>query len=602
MLILGINAYHPDCSACVVKDGQLIAAVEEERFVRIKHWAGFPKESIRYCLKEAGIGLEDIDYIALNRDPKANFYKKVIFTILKRPSFSLVKNRLYNMLKIETFKDTLSKEFSIPKEKIKAKIDTIEHHRAHLASAFFVSSFEDATVVSIDGFGDFTSCMVAKGNGSKLRVLYEINYPHSLGMFYTAFTQFLGFNKFGDEYKVMGLSAYGKPEYLKEMEEILVLKPNGRFALNLGYFSFYKSRDCMLWNDAAPALETVYSEKLVKKFGPPRKYEEEMTPVHWNLAASAQEIYEKAFFHILNYVHERIGIPNLCLAGGCALNSLANGKIFDKTPFKEVYIQPASSDAGGSLGAGYYLYHQRLNKKRIFEMRSAYWGPEFGEEELSYELGVMSNELNKIGCSVKKMENQEELCRETARLIADGKIAGWFQGRMEWGPRALGNRSILVDPRRKEMKDILNARIKKREWFRPFAPSVLLEKTGEYFEKDYPDPFMLKVYPVKKDKRELIPAVTHVDGTGRLQTVSKEENPLYWRLIKEFENITGVPVLLNTSFNENEPIVNTPKEALDCFLRTRMDVLVLGKYVIQRPYTGHSCESRNPSPLSRGQV
>ncbi len=363
---------------------------------------------------------------------------------------------------------------------------------------------------------------------------------------------------------------------------MLILKPKGRFVLNLDYFSFYKSRDCMLWNNAAPILEDVFSEKFIRKFGPPRKYEEEITPFHMNLAASLQAVYEKAFFHILNYVYDKTGMHNLCLAGGCALNSLANGKIFDKTPFKEVYIQPAASDAGGSLGAAYYLYHQVFGKKRAFKMEHAYWGAGFSEKEISYELGVMSDELNKEGCEVKKIDDQEALCRETAQLIADGKIVGWFQGRMEWGPRALGNRSILVDPRRKEMKDVLNARIKRREWFRPFAPSILLEKTGEYFQKSYPDPFMIKVYPIKKDKRWLIPAVTHIDGTGRLQTVSRKENPLYWRLIKEFEDITGVPLVLNTSFNENEPIVCSPREALDCFLRTRMDALVLGKTIIKR--------------------
>jgi len=582
MHILGINAYHPDSSACIVKDGELIAAAEEERFKRIKHWAGFPQESIKYCLKEARIGIEELDYIALNRNPKVNFYKKVIFVLLNRPSLSLVKSRLSNMLRIERIKYILSKEFSIPKRKIKAKICNIEHHRAHLASSFFVSPFEESTVVSLDGFGDFTSCMVAKGKDNRINVLYEINYPHSLGLFYTAFTQYLGFKKFGDDYKVMGLSAYGKPEYKKKMEEILVLKPEGRFALNLDYFSFYKKRDCMLWDNTEPLLDDIFSEKLTERFGPPRKEEDEVSPYHYDLAASMQEIYEEAFFHILNYAYKITGISNLCLAGGCALNSLANGKIFDRTPFKEIYIQPGASDAGGSLGACYYLYHHILNEKRIFMMREAYWGPSFSEPELKNELNKNRGELEDNRCLVEKIEDKDELCSLTARLISEGKIVGWFQGRMEWGPRALGNRSILVDPRRQEMKDILNARIKKREWFRPFAPSILLERTGEYFEKDYPEPFMLKVYRVKEDKKKIIPAVTHIDGTGRLQTISKEENSLFWQLIKEFEKITGVPVLLNTSFNENEPIVCKPQEAIDCFLRTNMDILVIGNYLIRK--------------------
>jgi carbamoyltransferase len=580
MHILGINAYHPDSSACIIKDGELIAAVEEERFLRIKHWAGLPKESIKYCLKEADIGLEDVDYIALNRDPRANFYKKIIFTVSKKPSLSLVKNRLSNVFKIGWMRNTLSKEFSVPEKKIKAKIYNVEHHRAHLASSFFVSPFDKSTIVSLDGFGDFTSTMVAQGNANRIDVLYEVNYPYSLGLFYTAFTQFLGFKKFGDEYKVMGLCAYGKPKYASEMGEVLVLKPKGRFVLNLDYFSFYKGKGGMLWDNTEPILEEVFSKKLIEKFGPPRKYEDEITSFHCDIAASIQDVYEKAFFHILNYAYKISGVSNLSLAGGCALNSLANGKIFDSTPFKEVYIQPGSSDSGGSLGASFYLYHQVLKNNRKFVMNHAYWGPKFSESEINKEIEGKKKELE--SCIIEKIEDSNVLCRKVAECIAGGKIVGWFQGRMEWGPRALGNRSILVDPRRKEMKDILNARIKRREWFRPFAPSLLLEKVGDYFEKDYPDPFMIKVYPVKEEKRDVIPAVTHADGTGRLQTVSKEENPLYWNLIREFERITGVPVLLNTSFNENEPIVNTPSEALDCFLRTKMDVLVMGSFMFER--------------------
>ncbi len=580
MYILGINAYHPDSSAAIIHDGKLIAAAEEERFLRIKHWAGFPKEAIRYCLKEANVGLEEVDYIALNRKPQANFYKKIIFVLLKRPSFPLIKDRISNIFKVERIKNTLSKEFLVPENKIKAKIYNIEHHRAHLASAFFVSPFKKATVVSLDGFGDFTSCMVAKGKDNKIKVLSAVNYPHSLGLIYTAFTQFLGFKKFGDEYKVMGLAAYGKPKYLQKMEEILILKPEGKFNLNLDYFAFYKKGQGMLWNNTEPMLEDVFSEKFIEKFGSPRRDEEEVSSFHCELAASLQAMYEKAFFHILNYAHRITGVSNLCLAGGCALNSLANGKIFDSTSFKEVYIQPGASDAGGSLGAGYYLYHQILDNKREFLMQHAYWGPGFNDDEIGKAMEERKKELE--GCFVEKVEDDDKLCHKAAEFIAQGKIVGWFQGRMEWGPRALGNRSILVDPRRKGMKDILNERIKRREWFRPFAPSILLEKVGEYFAKDYPDPFMLKVYPIREEKKEIIPAVTHVDGTGRLQTVSKEENPLYWKLIKEFERITGIPVLLNTSFNENEPIVCMPKEALDCFLRTKMAVLVIGNIIIRR--------------------
>jgi len=581
MYILGLNCYHPDSSACIVKDGMLLAAAEEERFLRIKHWAGFPGESIAYCLKEAGIGLEDIDYIALNRNPKANLHKKLIFILSGKASLQLVTNRLLNVFKIKEIKDMLSEKFSVPKNKIEAKIFHIEHHRAHLASAFFVSPFENAAVISIDGFGDFTSCMVARGASNKLDILYEINFPYSLGIFYTAFTQFLGFKSFGDEYKVMGLAAYGKPSFTDKIRKILVLGPKGSFRLNPEYFSFYKSRNSMFWNNVEPKLEDVFSDKLIRDFGPVRNYNEEILAFHCDIASSAQQIYEEVFFHILNYAYEITSSHNLCLAGGCALNSLANGKIFDHTPFKEIYIQPASSDGGGSLGAAYYLYNCILKQKRKFIMKDAYWGPAFNRGQIEAILNKNREQLK--GYAIEIIENNSELCRKTAEFIAQGKIVGWFQGRMEWGPRALGNRSILADPRKNEMKDILNARIKKREWFRPFAPAVLLEDLGEYFEKNYPDPFMLKVYRVRQDKINIIPAVTHIDGTGRVQSVSREENPLFWQLINEFKKITGVPMFLNTSFNENEPIVCTPQEALDCFLRTKMDVLVLGNYLIKKP-------------------
>jgi len=578
MYILGINAYHGDSSACLIKDGSLITAVEEERFRRIKHWAGFPTKSIKYCLESEVLSLEDIDYIAINRNPKANLYKKVLFTLRNRPSFALIKDSLKNALKVKDIKIIMSERLGMKGQKIKAELYHIEHHRAHMASAFFVSPFERAAILSIDGFGDFVSTMMGIGEGNKIEVIDQVNFPHSLGLFYTALTQYLGFPKYGDEYKVMGLSAYGRPIYLKEMEEIVRLKQNGRFELNLDYFVHHSEGVSMLWEDSEPILGRAYSDRLIEKFGPERRYGEPITEHHQDIAASLQAMYEKAFFHILNYLYERTKIKNLCLAGGCALNSVANGKIFDNTPFKEVYIQPAANDAGGSLGAAYYLYHQIFGKQRNFVMDKVYWGPDFSEAEISEKLKVRSEELN--NCKIEKIDNEDKLCKKVAKYIADGKVVGWFQGRMEWGPRALGNRSILVDPRRAEMKDILNARIKRREPFRPFAPSILLEAVGEYFEKDYPDPFMIKVYPIKEDKRKVIPAVTHVDGTGRLQTVSKEENPLYYKLIKEFEKITGVPVVLNTSFNENEPIVCTPDEALDCFLRTKMDVLVLGNVII----------------------
>ena len=585
MYILGINAYHSDSSACIVADGKLVAAVEEERFNRIKHWAGLPVESVRYCLKEAGVDIADVEHIAINRNPKANILKKAVFAFSKRPSIKLVTDRINNASKVSDLKTALCKEFKIQNSKLKIEFHNVEHHVAHLASSFFVSPFEDAAVVSVDGFGDFVGAMWGVGRDNGIEVKHRTFFPHSLGLLYLAFTQYLGFMKYGDEYKVMGLAAYGEPEFLDKMRKVAVsegIPNNGSplFRLNLDYFLHHMGKVSMTWEKGEPKIEPVFSETLKQICGPSRKASEKISQRHMNIARSLQELYEELFFHILNTVYKSTGIKRLALAGGCAMNSLANGKIFEKTPFEEVYIQPAAGDAGGAVGAAYYVWNQLLSKSRSFVLESPYLGAEFNEYEISHELEVRERELG--SCKIEKIEDTDILCRQTAKEIADAKVVGWFQGRMEWGPRALGNRSILCDPRRHDMKDILNSKIKRRESFRPFAPSILEEHTGEYFETSYPDPFMLKVYKIKPEKRDIIPAVTHVDGTGRLQTVSRDMNPLYRQLISEFNKITGIPVLLNTSFNENEPIVNTPKEALECFLRTKMDVIVMGKYVISR--------------------
>ncbi|MFX0202454.1 MAG: carbamoyltransferase, partial [Candidatus Hodarchaeota archaeon] len=457
----------------------------------------------------------------------------------------------------------------------------------HLASAFMVCPFEKAALVSVDGFGDFVGAMWGTGKGNWLEVGDRIFFPYSLGLFYLALTQFLGFPKYGDEYKVMGLAGFGEPSQLENMRRIVKLNSNGRFELGLAYFIHHSEGVTMTWDGGEPRMGPVYSGEMERLLGPARHIDESIEKRHHDIAASLQAMYEEAFFHLLNDIYERTKIPSLCLAGGCAFNSVANGKIFDRTPFEKVYIQAAAGDAGGALGAAFYVWNQELEQPRDFVMEHAYWGPEFSEAELREAIRLRREDLEKLSCKIERITDEAELCQKTAKEMADGKVVGWFQGRMEWGPRALGNRSILVDPRRAEMKNVLNARIKRREPFRPFAPSILLERVGEYFERDYPDPFMIKVYPIRPDKRAEIPAVTHVDGTGRLQTVRKEDNPLYWRLIKEFEKITGVPVVLNTSFNENEPIVCTSNEALHCFLRTKMDVLVLNNYIVGK---GPKCE------------
>jgi carbamoyltransferase len=582
MNILGINAYHADSSACIMRNGELIAAVEEERFARIKHWAGFPWQSIQYCLCEAGVNVAEIDHIAVNRNPKANFLHKAWYLLRQRPSLGLVQDRLKNASTMMDIRKKIIEASGIPAEKFKAKVSYVEHHMAHLASAFMVSPFEKAAVVSVDGFGDFVGAMWGIGNGSHIDVKEKIYFPHSLGLFYLAITQLLGFTKYGDEYKVMGLAAYGEPAEQYNMQKMIKLNSDGRFGLDLNYFVHQIKGATMTWDGGEPHMGLVFSVEMERLLGPQRAPGSPITHQHEKIAASLQGMYEEAFFHLLNHVYEATKLSNLCLAGGCAMNSLANGKIFTRTPFKDVYIQAAAGDAGGAIGAAFYVWNQTLHQQRTFVQGNCYWGPQFSEAQLYEAITIRKNELAKTNCTIEKIDDTGELCKTTAQEIALGKVVGWFQGRMEWGPRALGNRSILADPRKSEMKDILNERIKRRESFRPFAPSILLEAVDEYFEQDYPDPFMIKVYLIKPEKRHLIPAVTHVDGTGRLQTVAQKDNPLYWRLIKEFENITQIPVLLNTSFNENEPIVCHPQEALDCFVRTNMDILVLGPYMIRR--------------------
>lgn len=582
MIILGLNAYHADAAACVVVDGQLVAAVEEERFRRVKHWAGLPIEAVRYCLQKAQVKVDAIEHIAINRNPSANLIKKVLYVFSKRPGLATIRDRLRNSFMVGDVRRKLEAGLGLSAGAIKAQVHQVEHHRAHLASSFLVSPFESAALASVDGFGDFVSTMVGLGEGAQVTVFDRVMFPNSLGLFYLAMTQYLGFLEYGDEYKVMGLAAYGKPEYLDAMHQVVRLKPNGRFELELRYFLHHAEGVSMTWDSGAPVLGRVFSDDLVTLLGPPRKRNEPITTKHENLASSLQAMYEEAFFHILNRLYDRTHQNALCLAGGCAHNSVANGQIALRTPFEQVYVPPAAGDAGGAIGAAYMVWCEQLGNPRSFVMDRADWGPSFSESEIREALGVRREGLAAQNCRVEEIQDAETLCRRTAWEIADGKVVGWFQGRMEWGSRALGYRSIVADPRRPEMKELLNARIKKREPFRPFAPSILEEAASEYFEQTMPSSFMTMTYHVRSEKRKLIPAVTHVDGTSRLQTVNHQTHPLYWRLIKEFQGLTGVPVVLNTSFNENEPIVCSPADALDCFLRTRMDVLVLGTYMVVR--------------------
>ena len=582
MNILGINAYHSDVSAVLLEDGKLVAAVEEERFTRVKHTAGFPREATRTCLEIAGVRPEEVDHFAVSRNPRANLLRKAIFGIQNRPKRGLVRDRLQNWARVDQIPAKMGQQLELTGKQVRARMHWVEHHPTHLASAFFVSPFEEAAVCAIDGFGDFVSTSRAVGRGRHIKILDRVYFPHSLGLLYLAITQYLGFAKYGDEYKLMGLASYGEPAYVPEIESLLCLKPGGKFELNLSYFRHHSEGAAMTWDDGEPVLKPVYSRKLEEILGPSRKPEEPLEPRHEAIAASVQTVFETAAFHVLKDLYEKTRLSRLCLAGGCAMNSVMNGKIREHTPFQEVFIQPAAADNGTSLGAAFYVWNQLLQKPRGFVMEHSFWGPQFREEQIESALNSRRRDLNSEQYELKRIDIEENLCRWTAGRIADGKIVGWFQGRMEWGPRALGNRSILADPRLANMRDIINTKIKFREHFRPFAPSILEESLHDYFAAAVPDPFMIQVYPVRPEKRSVIPAVTHVDGSGRMQTVSRETNPLYWRLIKAFEDITGVPILLNTSFNENEPIVHDPEEALDCFLRTDMDVLVMGTYVIEK--------------------
>jgi len=564
-----------------VCDGTLVAAVEEERFNRVKYAAGFPAAAIQYCLKQAGVELEEIDHVAVPRDPYARLGTK-LFYALRMPSFA--RGRAKVLVKFTGVREALAAAFDRDAHVIRAQFHRIEHHQAHLASAFFVSPFERAALLSADGLGDFASTMWGSGSGSRMDIDDAIAFPHSLGLYYTAVTQYLGFLKFGDEYKVMGLAAYGEPEQMDAFRDIVQFDENGNgngFRLGLDYFVHHRNGPEMSWADAdkTPTLGKLCSVGMSRRLGAERAPDAALEQRHRNLAASLQARLEEVYLGMLRKLGKACGLKSICLAGGVAFNCVANGKIFESTPFERVYVQPAAGDAGLAVGAAYYVWNQKLRKPRSFVMDHAYWGPGFSPQEI--RAAIQGSVLAREGFCVTELET-EELTRRAAAIVADGKILGWFQGRAEWGPRALGNRSIVADPRRPDMKEILNSRIKHREIFRPFAPSILAEATGEWFEKSHPSPFMTLAYAVRPEKRALIPAPTHVDGTGRLQTVTRDANPRYYALISAFRDLTGVPVVLNTSFNDNEPIVCRPQEAIDCFLRTKMDALVLGDFLVTR--------------------
>jgi carbamoyltransferase len=527
MIILGINAYHADSSAAIFVDGKMIAAIEEERFRRVKHWAGFPELAIAFCLQEAGIDYADVDFYAIGRDPRAKFFKKLLY-LLKNPagSFAAVKDRLANSKKVASIDEELARLSRLPATAFSGKIKQVEHHRSHIASAFFASPFNKAACLTIDGSGDFTTTMTAIGEGNSITVLDSVDFPHSVGIFYTAFTQLLGFPHYGDEYKVMGMAPYGEPKYTHMLQDVVKLTGDGLFKLNLAYFRT-GTQGIISYDEAhAPVVAPLFTAKMIEVFGQPRKKDEPLSQYHKDLAASVQVFTEKIIFHLLEGLHKKTGLENVCIAGGVAQNSVANGKILQQTSFKNIYIPSAGHDAGISMGAALYTQHTHAGMQRQPAILSAYTGSCFSNDYIKKMLTVKNISFTELP--------DAELFDRVTNCMINGGVVGLFNGRAEFGPRALGGRSIIADPRRADAKELLNSKIKRRESFRPFAPSILKEYVSAYFEITGDVPFMEKVFPIKAEKRALIPAVTHVDGTGRLQTVDEKISPRYYHLIEAF--------------------------------------------------------------------
>jgi carbamoyltransferase len=572
MLILGLNMFHADASAAIVQDGEVVFAIAEERLNRVKHYAGFPAMAVKACLDAVGARIADVDHVAVGQDSDANLAKKVQYALanpVKILNFIRLRQRKEAMRDVRLL---LAQALDSDPKGLRFQEHHLEHHIAHIASAYYCSPWEGAAGFSYDGSGDFVSTMMALCEGNEIKVLERVFLPHSLGSFYTMICEFIGYKKYGDEGKVMGLAPYGKDTYCDQIREITQLNDSA-FRLNLHYFMPLGSNQGMqIQADGTVRLARHFSDRMVQLFGEPREPHAEITQRDMDLAYAMQHRFEEVFFHLMKQLHQRVPVEDLVMAGGCALNSVANGKLFQQTPFRRTWIQPAAGDEGLAIGAALHTYHATLQQPRRYQMKDSYLGPEFSDSHIE-------SELKKADLGYRKLARQPLLDAVAEQIVA-GNVVGWFQGRMEWGPRALGNRSIVAHPGLPDMKDVLNARIKHREWFRPFAPSILVERQHEYFEHDHPSPFMLHVYKIRPEQRAQLCAVNHVDDTGRLQTVSREENPLYYDLIRAFERRTGIPVILNTSFNENEPIVCKPEEAIDCFKRTRMDGLAIGPYLV----------------------
>ncbi len=591
MNILGISCYFHDAAAALLRDGRLVAAAEEERFTRKKHDYDFPQRAIDFCLRNGGIGAGDLDYVAFFEKPFIKFERLLLTSLQSFPrSYRVFREAMISWLGDKLWiRDLLRRRLGVPPSKILFS----EHHLSHAASAYFCSPFDEAAILTVDGVGEWTTAASGIGRGTEIELREEIRFPHSLGLLYSAFTAFLGFEVNEGEYKVMGMAPFGTPRHVDKVHRLVRVNSDGSFELDMDFFSFHYS------------TEKTFNGNFERLFGPPRdpkarffasssgypsyfgdkpsNYDElaGRNQYYADVAASIQAVTEEILLKMAWHVHKETGLKTLCMAGGVALNSVANSRILRETPFEELYIQPSAGDGGGALGAALYAYHMVLGKPRTFTMEHAYWGEEHAP-------GEIEKFLKENSVPYQRLESEERVIERVVDALLDGKVVGWFEGRFEWGPRALGHRSILADPRRADMKDVVNVKIKFREPFRPFAPSVLAERTEDYFSlpdatTHYPARFMLYVVDVRGDKRDIIPAVTHVDGTGRLQTVRREFSPRYYRLIEAFGQATGVPMVLNTSFNlKGEPIVNTAAEAFRTFARSGMDLLVLENYVIEK--------------------
>lgn len=559
MNILGIGGYSHDSAAALLVDGKLVAAVAEERLTRVKHQGGAPAKAVQYCLESAGLTMDDVDHVGCYMRPFLRVGRRLPYRLtqcLRSPVYSagfMAYEVAHNALYLMNMRGLRG---------AKARLHCMEHHPAHAASAFLVSPFDQAALLTLDYIGEIGATWMGVGEGTRLRRLRQINYPNSLGVFYSAITDYLGFLRASDEYKVMGLASYGEPEYLEDFRRILRAREDGGYDIDLSWAA---------WHHLPGSRCGYLSKKFHDRFGPPRRKGEEIETRHMNLAASAQRVLEETVLNLAVHLQRQTGMKRLCMAGGVALNCSMNGRLLREGPFDEVFVQPAAGDDGIAIGAAFQLHHALTGAPRCFEMRDACLGP-------AYDCAAIRRVLEMAKLPYETPESVEA---RVAELLADGKIVGWFQGRMEFGPRALGARSILADPTRPDMKDLLNRYVKHREEFRPFAPSVLEERAAEFFPGCTRSPFMLFVYPVAKEQQARVPAITHVDGTARVQTVSRDAQPRYYRLIEEFERRRGVPMVLNTSFNVmGEPIVNTPEDAIRCFYSTGMDALALGDHVI----------------------